>query len=40
MLEEVANYFSESDLMVAAVNCWYPTSDCAKVGTSLLSRRR
>jgi hypothetical protein len=31
MLEEVANYFSESDLMVAAVNCWYPTSDCAKV---------
>jgi hypothetical protein len=36
MLEEVANYFSESDLMVAAVNCWYPTSDCAKVQACFL----
>ncbi len=38
MLEEVANYFSESDLMVAAVNCWYPTSDCAKVLALACSR--
>ena len=21
---------SESDVLIAAVNCWYPTSDCAK----------
>lgn len=30
VVEEVAAYFSHSDLMVASVNCWYPTSDCAK----------
>jgi hypothetical protein len=30
VVEEVADYFSHSDLLVAAVNCWYPTSDCAK----------
>lgn len=23
-------FCSESDVLIAAVNCWYPTSDCAK----------
>jgi len=29
-VEAVADFFGESDLLVAAVNCWYPVSDCAK----------
>jgi len=29
-MEEVGQFFSESDILVAAVNCWYPASDCAK----------
>ena len=27
---EVGKFFSETDILIAAVNCWYPTSDCAK----------
>jgi len=30
VLLELANFFSQTDIMIAAVNCWYPTSDCAK----------
>jgi len=30
VLVELANFFSQTDIMIAAVNCWYPTSDCAK----------
>ncbi|XP_023330000.1 thioredoxin domain-containing protein 11 [Eurytemora carolleeae] len=29
-MEIVGQFFSESDVLIAAVNCWYPTSDCAK----------
>ena len=27
---EVGKFFSETDILIGAVNCWYPTSDCAK----------
>ena len=27
---EIGDFFQETDILVAAVNCWYPTSDCAK----------
>ena len=30
VLLELGDFFQETDLLVAAVNCWYPTSDCAK----------
>jgi len=30
VLLELANFFQQTDIMIAAVNCWYPTSDCAK----------
>ena len=30
VLLEIGDFFQETDLLVAAVNCWYPTSDCAK----------
>lgn len=30
VLLEVGKFFSETDILIAAVNCWYPTSDCAK----------
>jgi len=30
VLHELANFFHQTDIMIAAVNCWYPTSDCAK----------
>ena len=30
VLMELGDFFQETDLLVAAVNCWYPTSDCAK----------
>jgi len=30
VLVDLATFFSQTDIMVAAVNCWYPTSDCAK----------
>jgi len=29
-LIEVAAFFKHTDILVAAVNCWFPTSDCAK----------
>lgn len=29
-MEDVASFFSDTDILVAAVNCWYPTTDCAK----------
>ena len=29
-LLELGKFFSETDILIAAVNCWYPTSDCAK----------
>lgn len=29
-MEAVADFFADSDILVAAVNCWYPTSQCAK----------
>lgn len=29
-MEAVAEFFADSDILVAAVNCWYPTSQCAK----------
>jgi len=29
-METVADFFGESDILIAAVNCWYPVSDCAK----------
>ena len=31
VLKEVGEFFSETDILVSGVNCWYPTSDCAKV---------
>ena len=30
VLLDIGDFFQETDLLVAAVNCWYPTSDCAK----------
>jgi len=30
ILDDVAVFYRKSDVMIAAVNCWYPTSDCAK----------
>eukprot|EP00088_Acartia_fossae_P025349 TRINITY_DN2617_c0_g1_i1.p1 TRINITY_DN2617_c0_g1~~TRINITY_DN2617_c0_g1_i1.p1 ORF type:complete len:856 (+),score=108.29 TRINITY_DN2617_c0_g1_i1:69-2636(+) len=30
ILDSVALYYRNSDVMIGAVNCWYPTSDCAK----------
>ena len=30
VLLELGEFFSETDILIAAVNCWYPTSDCAK----------
>ena len=30
VLQEVGSFFAESDILIAGVNCWYPTSDCAK----------
>jgi len=30
VLADVASFFSQTDIMIAAINCWYPTSDCAK----------
>ena len=30
VLKQVAEFFAETDILVAGVNCWYPTSDCAK----------
>ena len=30
VLLELAEFYAETDMLVAAVNCWYPTSDCAK----------
>lgn len=30
VLMELSNFFRQTDIMIAAVNCWYPTSDCAK----------
>jgi len=30
VLDSVSHFFRNSDVMVAAVNCWYPISDCAK----------
>jgi len=29
-MEVVAEFFADTDILVAAVNCWYPTSQCAK----------
>jgi len=29
-LIEVAAFFKQTDILVAAVNCWFPKSDCAK----------
>jgi len=30
VLMELSNFFRQTDIMIAAVNCWHPTSDCAK----------
>ena len=30
VLLEVGQFFSDTDILIAGVNCWYPTSDCAK----------
>jgi len=30
VLKEVGEFFAETDILVSGVNCWYPTSDCAK----------
>ena len=27
---QVSAFFKHTDILVAAVNCWFPTSDCAK----------
>jgi len=29
-LEQVAQFFHGTDILIAAVNCWYPQSECAK----------
>lgn len=30
VLLKIGEFFSQTDILVAGVNCWYPTSDCAK----------
>ena len=30
VLLTLGKFFSETDILIGAVNCWYPTSDCAK----------
>ena len=37
LLAQAAQFFSQTDILVAAVNCWQPTSDCAKEFSSKTS---